>query len=69
MDRELVRFSMGETFDANVKMWGAAFPRCQSTGRSDTYFVHRVWQCPPFAMPRKGRPIVLHFGLSGGDNG
>ena len=41
-DRGLVRFSVGETFDANVKILEAVVPRPQSTGLSDTYIVRRV---------------------------
>ena len=41
-DRELVRFSVEETFDANVKFLKAVVPRPQSTAPSDTYIVRRV---------------------------
>ena len=53
-DRELVRFSAGETFDANVKVLQAVVPRPQSTGPRDTYIVRRVCQGPPFARWRRG---------------
>ena len=53
-DRELVRFSVGETFDANVKVLQAVVPRPQSTGPRDTYIVRRVCQGPPFARWRRG---------------
>ena len=41
-DRELVRFSVGETFDANVKILEAVVRRHQSTGPSDTYIMRRI---------------------------
>ena len=53
-DRELVRFSVGETFDANVKVLQAVVPRPQSTGPRDTYIVRRVCKGPPFARWRRG---------------
>ena len=53
-DREFVRFSVGETFDANVKVLQAVVPRPQSTGPRDTYIVRRVCQGPPFARWRRG---------------
>ena len=53
-DRELVRFSVGETLDANVKVLQAVVPRFQSTGPRDTYIVRRVCQGPPFARWRRG---------------
>ena len=53
-DRDLVRFSVGETFDANVKVLQAVVPRPQSTGPRDTYIVRRVCQGPPFARWRRG---------------
>ena len=56
-NRELVRFSVGETFDAHVKVLKAVVPRPQSTGPSDTYIVRRVWQCTPFARRRPGVPL------------
>ena len=51
-DQELVRFSVGETFDANVKVLQAVVPRPQSTGPRDTYIVRRVCQGPPFGRKR-----------------
>ena len=53
-DRELVRFSVGETFDANVKVLQAVVPRPQSTGPRDTYIVRRVCKGPPFARWGRG---------------
>ena len=53
-DRELVRFGVGETFDANVKVLQAVVPRPQSTGPRDTYIVRRVCKGPPFARWRRG---------------
>ena len=53
-DRELVRFSVGETFDANVKVLQTVVPRPESTGPRDTYIVRRVCQGPPFASWRLG---------------
>ena len=53
-DRELVRFSVGETFDANVKVLQAVVPRPQSTGPRDTYIVRRVCKGPPFVRWRRG---------------
>ena len=55
-DRELIRFSVGETFDANVRVLQAVVPRPQSTGPRDTYIVRRVCQAPAFAMRRPGVP-------------
>ena len=56
-DRPLIQFSAGETFDANVEVLKAVVARLQSTGRSDTYIVRRVWQCTPFAKRRPGVPL------------
>ena len=53
-DRELVWFSVGETFHANVKILQALVPRPQSTGPRDTYIVRRVCQGPPFWRWRRG---------------
>ena len=53
-DRELVWFSVEETFDANVIILQAVVPRPQSTGPRDTYIVRRVCQGPPFARWRRG---------------
>ena len=53
-DRELVRLSLGETFDANVQVLQAVVPRPQTTGPRDTYIVRRVCQGPPFARWRRG---------------
>ena len=58
-DRELVRFIVGETFDANVKVLKAVVPRPQSTGPSDTYIVRRVWVCAPFARRHPRLPLPL----------
>ena len=71
-DRELVRFSVGETCDANVKVLQALVPRPQSTGPRDTYIVRRVCQGPPFARaPRgsRGWRIAPHMGPPGGGCG
>ena len=53
-DRELVWFSVGKTFDTNVKVLQAVVSRPQSTGPRDTYIVRRVCQGPPFARWRRG---------------
>ena len=58
-DRELVRLSVGESFDANVKILKAVVPRPQSTGPSDTYIVRWVWGCASFARRRPGFPLPL----------
>ena len=43
-DPELVRFSEGKTFDANIKDLQAVGPRPQSTGPRNTYIVRPVCQ-------------------------
>ena len=56
-DHELVRFSVGETFDANVQVLKAVVPRLQSMGPRDTYIVRRVCQGPPFTRRHPGVPL------------
>ena len=58
-------FSVWETFDANVKVPKAVFPRRQSTGPSDTYIVRLVWQCSPSCEEATQGPIAPHMGPPG----
>ena len=72
-DRELVPFTVGETFDANVKVLQAVVPRPQSTGPREPFIVRRVCQGPPFreVAPRgsRGWHIAPHMGTPGGGCG
>ena len=72
-DRELVRFSVGETFDANVKVLQAVVPRPQSTGPCDRYIVRRGLPGTPLreVAPRgsRGWRIAPHMGPPGGGCG
>ena len=56
-DRKLIRFGVGGTFDANLKVLQAVVPRPQSAGPRDTYIVRRLCQGPPFASRRPGVPM------------